>query len=67
MGIQKYRNQIFGDHMSMGTECDGDHLLRGINFMRIVCPGSGTKCVAANVMGCQIFSHFCTHQRTLID
>ena len=53
--------QIFGDHLSMGTEFVGDHLSRGINFMGIVCPGgqkvgdwkSGdqmgfkTKCVAA--------------------
>ena len=23
----------------MGTEFDGDHLSRGINFMGIVCPG----------------------------
>ena len=28
-----------GDHLSMGTEFDGDHLSRGINLMGIVCPG----------------------------
>ena len=39
MGIQKYGDQIFGDHLSMGTEFDGDRLSRGINFMGIVCPG----------------------------
>ena len=39
MGIQKYRDQAFGDYLSMGTEFDGDCLSRGINFMRIFCPG----------------------------
>ena len=32
-------DQIFGEHLSMGTEFDEDHLSRGINFMGIVCPG----------------------------
>ena len=31
--------QIFGDHLSMGTEFDGDCLSRGINFMVTICPG----------------------------
>ena len=31
-------NQIFGDHLSLATEFDGDRLSRGINFMGIVCP-----------------------------
>ena len=50
MGIQKYGDQIgwgpfvrgdqnFGDHLSMGTEFDGDRLSSGINFMGIICPG----------------------------
>ena len=41
MGIQKYGDQIgWGpDHLSMGTEFDGDHLSRRINFMGTVCPG----------------------------
>ena len=32
-------DQILGDHLSMGTEFDGDHLSREINLMGIVCPG----------------------------
>ena len=32
-------DQIFGDHLYMETEFDGDRLSRGINFMGIVCPG----------------------------
>ena len=39
VGIQKYGDQIIGDHLSIGTEFDGDRLSRGINFMGIVCPG----------------------------
>ena len=50
MGIRKYRdqigygsfvlgNQIFGDHLSIGTKFDGDRLSRGISFMGIICPG----------------------------
>ena len=39
VGIRKYGDQIFGDHLSMGTEFDGDRLSRGINFMGIICPG----------------------------
>ena len=31
-------DQILGDHLSLGTELDGDHLSRRINFMGIVCP-----------------------------
>ena len=49
MGIKKYGDQIgwgpfvqggqiLGDHLSMGTEFDRDHLSRGINLMGIVCP-----------------------------
>ena len=50
MGIWKYGDQIsrgpfvqgdqiFGDHLSMVTEFDGDRLSRGINFKGIVCSG----------------------------
>ena len=39
VGIQKYKDQILGDHLSLGTKFDGDRLSRGINFMGIVCPG----------------------------
>ena len=28
-----------GDHLSMGTEFDGDRLSRGIDFMGIICLG----------------------------
>jgi hypothetical protein len=30
------RDQIFGNHLPMGTEFDGDHLSSEINFMGIV-------------------------------
>ena len=32
-------DQILGEHLSRGTEFDGDHLYKGINFMEVVCPG----------------------------
>ena len=48
-------DQIFGDHLSMGTNLAGDHLSsgtelygdrlsRGTNFLRTVCPG-GPNCI----------------------
>ena len=63
MGTKLVGDQFFEDHLSMGTEFDGDHLPRRINLMGIVCPGGqevggpevrrsngfGTKCVAAIV------------------
>ena len=55
-------NQTLGDHLSMGTKFDLDHLSGGFNFMVIACPGGQevggpevrgsngfrTKCVAAH-------------------
>ena len=52
-------DQIFWNHLSMGTEFDGDRCFKGINFMRVICPGRpevrelngfGTKLVAANMV-----------------
>ena len=39
VGIWKYRDQIFVDHLSIGTKFDGDRLSRGVNFCGNVFPG----------------------------
>ena len=31
--------KLVGDHLSMETEFDGDRCSKGINFMRVICPG----------------------------
>ena len=70
MGIPKYGlgpffldDQIFVDHLPMGTKFDGDRLSRGINFIGIICSGGqkvgdrksvdqnglGTKCIATGI------------------